>query len=253
MMRLAILSDIHGNLRALEAVLNDLKQTGGVDKTWVLGDLCAFGPRPAECIQMVRAIPHVEVIGGNTDRYITTGQFPKSHPKDEAAWQKLPTDLRETVDDLGWTISKLSFADYEYLHKLPHGLEVEAPGYGWVIGYHGSPGNDEYLMLPDTPAEEVLDQFLDQEGRLGFGGHTHVPMDRDLGSWRVVNVGSVGMPKDEPRACYVIATFEGDGVTLDFRRVEFDLDAVFDDLKQLEHPVLESVMEKFRQPAKQNP
>ncbi len=252
-MRLAILADIHGNQRALEAVLNDLKQAGGADRTWVLGDLCAFGPRPAECVQMVRAIPQVEVIGGNTDRYLTTAQFPASHPKDEAAWQKLPADLRETVDDLVWTMSKLSFADYEYLAKLPHGLEVEAPGYGWAIGYHGSPGNDEYLMLPDTPAEEVLDQFLDQEGRLGFGGHTHVPMDRDLGLWRVVNVGSVGMPKDEVRACYVIATFEGDGVSLDFRRVEFDLEAVFADLRQLQHPALESVIERFRQPATRNP
>ncbi|MCC7452288.1 MAG: metallophosphoesterase family protein, partial [Anaerolineae bacterium] len=69
-MRLAVLSDIHGNILALEAVLRDLKQMGGADKTWVLGDLCAFGPRPAECIQMVRELAGVSVIIGNTDRYV---------------------------------------------------------------------------------------------------------------------------------------------------------------------------------------
>src|SRR5579859_5202900 len=102
-MRLAILSDIHGNQLALDAVLNDLKQAGAVDKTWVLGDLCAFGPRPAECIQIVRAIPHVEVMSGNTDRYLTTGHFPATHVKDEAGWKQLPADLREAADNFGWT------------------------------------------------------------------------------------------------------------------------------------------------------
>ncbi len=245
-MRLAILSDIHGNLQALEAVLSDLKQIGGADKTWVLGDLCAFGPRPAECLQLIREIPEVQVISGNTDRYLIKGKFPAFRVKDEAEWQQVPIELRTSAENLAWTISKLSFADYEYLSKLHHGLELNAPGYGWAIGYHGSPGNDEYVLLPDTPAEEVLDQFLDQGGRLGFGGHTHLPMDRDLGLWRVINVGSVGMPKDESRACYVLATFTDDAVTIDFRRVEFNLDAVLADIRQQGHPAPDWLEKKIR-------
>jgi predicted phosphodiesterase len=244
-MRLAILSDIHGNLNALEAVLADLKQAGGADKTWVLGDLCLSGPRPAECLQRIREIPEVQVVSGNTDRYLVKAHVPAVKPKDEVTWRQTPTELFHRAENLAWTISKLSFADYEYLTKLHHGLELNIPGFGWAIGYHGSPGNDEYVLLPDTPEEEVLDQFLDYAGHLGFGGHIHRPMDRDLGRWRVVNVGSVGMPADESRACYVLATFGDDGVTLEFRRVEFDLDAVLADVRQQGHPAPEWVAKKF--------
>jgi len=79
-MRLAILSDIHGNLVALEAALADIASVGQVDLTWCLGDLAAFGSRPAECVQRIRALADADegkrfkVIGGNTDRYLVTGE-----------------------------------------------------------------------------------------------------------------------------------------------------------------------------------
>jgi predicted phosphodiesterase len=242
-LRLAVLSDIHGNLIALEAVLADLKQAGGADKTWVLGDLCAFGPRPVECLQMIRDIPNAKVISGNTDRYLVTGQRPTVEPKDEAQWKEQPEQLRQREADFSWTVSKLGFADYEYLTKLRHELSLEAPGYGWVIGYHGAPGDDERMLYPDTPTEEVLDQMLDCEGRLGFGGHTHMPMDRDLGAWRVVNVGSVGMPQDLNRACYALVTFEDGIATVDLRHIEYDLMAAARDMQQQDHPMWPRVWE----------
>jgi predicted phosphodiesterase len=246
-MRLAILSDIHGNLKALEAVLADLKQQGAVDKTWVLGDLAAFGPRPAECIQLVKEIPNVQVIGGNTDRYLVTGQIPASGKvKSEPEYVTWIDKFRQEITVFMWTLSKLSFKDHEYLSGLLHqNLDEKVTGYGWVLGYHGSPGNDEYIMGPDTPDEEVLDQFLDAGGRLGFGGHTHLPMDRDLGPTRVVNVGSVGFPKDERRACYVIADISEQGVDIQFHRVEYDTGAVIADWHEQEHPAPSAVIEKF--------
>ena len=96
-MKIALLSDIHGNLLALEAVLHDLTQAGGVDKTWILGDLCAFGPRPVECLQRIRDLPDAEVISGNTDRYLITGARPTFHVQDEAEWQKIPDEVREAA------------------------------------------------------------------------------------------------------------------------------------------------------------
>jgi predicted phosphodiesterase len=237
-MRLAVLSDIHGNWLALEAVLRDLKQSGGADKTWVLGDLCAFGPRPVECLQHIRDLPHTEVISGNTDRYLVTGERPTLRPKDEADWQTIPNRLRERDANFSWTVSRLAFADYEYLSKLHHELALDVPDYGSVIGYHAAPGDDERNLFPDTPADEVLDQMLDQEGRLGFGGHTHIPMDRDLGRWRVVNVGSVGLPRHMAQASYALATFQAGAVIADLRRVEFDMQAVEKDMRQQDHPGL---------------
>jgi predicted phosphodiesterase len=245
-LRLAVLSDIHGNLVALEAVLADLKQAGGADKTWVLGDLCAFGPRPVECLQVIRELPNAKVISGNTDRYLVTGERPSDRPKDEAEWRALPDKLRQREANFAWTVSKLSFADYEFLTKLRHELSLEAPGYGWLIGYHGAPGDDERIILPDTPAEEALDQMLDREARLGFGGHTHTPMDRDLGTWRLVNVGSVGMPKDMSRANYALVTIDDGTANVDLRNVEYDLQAVATDMQQLDHPMWPSVMESIK-------
>ena len=95
-MRLAVLSDIHGNLLALEAVLRDLKQSGGADQTWILGDLCVCGPFPVECLQQIRDLPHTDVISGNTDRYLVTGECSLLifRPKDEADWQTIPNRLR---------------------------------------------------------------------------------------------------------------------------------------------------------------
>jgi predicted phosphodiesterase len=222
----------------LEAVLRDLKQSGGADKTWILGDLCVFGPRPAECLQLIRDLPDTEVIRGNTDRYLVTGERPALRPKDQADWQTIPDRLRERDANFNWTVSRLAFADYEYLSKLHHELALDVPDYGHVIGYHGAPGDDERKLLPDTPAEEVLDQMLDREGRLGFGGHTHIAMDRDLGRWRVVNVGSVGLPRKMAQACYALATFEAGSVTVDLRRVEFNMPAVEKDMRQQDHPGL---------------
>ena len=77
-MRLAILSDIHGNLLALDAVLRDLKDAGGADKLWILGDLVALGPRPAECLARIREMKDAKAISGNTDRYVFNGDQPKA-------------------------------------------------------------------------------------------------------------------------------------------------------------------------------
>ena len=246
-MRLAILSDIHGNLLALDAVLQDLKEAGGADKMWILGDLVAFGPRPAECMARLRDLKEAKVIVGNTDRYVFNGDRRSSGTvKDEKEWQSRLDNLITRDANFNWTASQLKFADYEYFSKLRQELDLEVPDYGWVIGYHGAPGSDEVLMWPETPDEEVADQFIDREGRLGFGGHTHMPMDRDLGRWRVVNVGSIGFPRDEARACYVLATFADGGVSLDFRRVSFDVDGFVKDLEQQGNPSWRWIVENIK-------
>src|SRR5450432_3301622 len=118
-MRLAVISDIHGKLTALEAVLNDLKLAGGADKTWVLGDLIAFGPRPIETLQLVRSLPESIVIGGNHERHMLAGTRPAApRAKDEAELQARLTEFVARDRNYNWSLAKLSFADYEYLTKL---------------------------------------------------------------------------------------------------------------------------------------
>src|SRR5215470_4199260 len=128
-MRLAVLSDIHGNLTALQAVLDDLKSAGGADKMWVLGDSCAFGPHPAECLKVLRDLPNTEIISGNTDRYLVTGLRSPRRPKDEAEWAKMAETLRTREEPFIWLTTRLNWSDYEYLSKLPRELDLHVPGY----------------------------------------------------------------------------------------------------------------------------
>ncbi len=182
-MRLAVISDIHGNLVALEAVLADLEAAGGADLTWCLGDLAAFGPRPAECVARIRG------------------------------------------------------------RELWH--EVE--GYGTVIGYHAVPGNDESFLRPETSVEEAADYLLDREGHLGIGGHTHFQMDRQVGRWRLVNVGSVGLSFENPgMAQYGLFDFAGGDVTVILRQVAYDVAAVIDDLQAVGHPYPQWFINRIR-------
>ena len=244
-MRLAILSDIHGNLTALEAVLADLATVGEVDLTWCLGDIAAFGPRPAECIRRIKMLAEADegkkfkVIGGNTDRYLVTGERPKHSPaKDADAFKGKVSEWKNINDNLLWCLGQITFEDYEFLAKtLGHELAHSVDDYGYVIGYHAVPGDDEPALMPDTPEEEARDFLLDREGRLAVGGHVHRQFDRDLGDWRVVNVGSVGMSADEPGfAQWGLFTFVDGDLTIDLRRVPYDVDAVISDLYAVGYP-----------------
>ncbi|MBZ0277404.1 MAG: metallophosphoesterase [Anaerolineae bacterium] len=254
-MRLAVISDIHGNLAALEAVLHDLEQVGGADMTWCLGDLAAFGPRPVECVRRIKALAEVDegkqfkVIGGNTERYLVNGTRPKTpSAPDEESFKKRAAGWSQRDQGLNWTVGQLEFADYEFLKKIrERELGLDVKDYGYVIGYHGTPGDDEGRLTPETPAHEALDSLLDREGRLGIGGHIHVQMDRDLGAWRAVNVGSVGLSFDHPgEAEWGLFTFTGNDVTVDLRRVPFDVEAVIADLRAVGYPSVDFVANWLR-------
>ena len=247
-LRLAVLSDIHGNLDALQAVLADLESSGGADHIWVLGDLSAFGPDPGACIQAVKAIPDAKVIHGNTDRYLFTGVRPLMPEPVEDKWESMPkiTRLRDAV--FSWSLEHIGWEEIDYLMKLPTDLSMEVEGYGWIVGFHAIPGNDEGVLLPDASEHEIRDALLDREGRLAFGGHTHLPADRDTGDWRFVNPGSVGLPYDgDNRASYAVITFEDDVAAVDIRRIAYDVETVIAKLEAGGYPALEMQSRRLRE------
>jgi predicted phosphodiesterase len=254
-MRLAVLSDIHGNLLALETALADLKAAGGADKLWVLGDHMAFGPRPQECIQRLQSLvgewgeKHVSFIRGNTDRYLVTGIRSGSKPaENEEAFAKLADARRVWAARMEWALEHIAFAEYEWLAKLPGEVDLAIADYGYVIGYHGTPGDDEGFLFPDTPLEEADDALLDREGRLGIGGHIHVQMDRQLTHWRVINVGSVGMSFDKPGIVeYGLITFEDGETAVDLRAVPYDVESVIADLYARDFPGIEGAARRLRE------
>ncbi|MCU0476263.1 MAG: metallophosphatase family protein [Anaerolineae bacterium] len=245
-MRLAVISDIHGNLTALETVLDDLAKVGSVDLTWCLGDLAAFGPRPAECVRRIKALAEADegktfrVIGGNTDRYLVYGERLRvPFPQDEAEFAQHAQNLADRDTILNWNVKQLDWECYHFLKTtLRRDLMKDVEGYGLVLGYHGIPGDDEAFLLPNTPDEQAADHLLDREGRMGIGGHTHRPMNRKVGRWHLINVGSIGMSFDQPGiAQYGLFTFEGDSVTVELRAIPYDVEAAMADLQTAQHPV----------------
>lgn len=238
MTRLAALSDVHGNLLALEAVLADIEAQGTPDAHWVLGDLAAFCPWPVQTIARLRALPNSAFLQGNTDRYLVTGRrptIPVAQSPDE--WAQATATLAQRDANFRWTTERLSFADYEFLRDLPSRLEMEVPGYGRVVAVHATPSDDETNLYPTTPEEEVRPHLADLDARLMLYGHTHRPMDRTVGGVRLVNAGSVGLPLDgDPRPAYALLDFEGRECAVTLRRVTYDRQAVLDELERVDHP-----------------
>lgn len=245
-MRLAILSDIHGNLHALDAVLADMAELGTFDKVWVLGDLCAFGTRPKDCLERLYALrthygeKHVQFIGGNTDRYLVTGERLKLQTvTDSESLEKRKTFTMQRDAVLNWGVEQLEYADYAFLSGIiGRELALEVAHYGAVIGFHAIPSSDEPMSLrPDSPEEEALDSLLDRAGRLAVCGHTHLKMDRTLKQWRVINVGSVGLSFSQAgMAEWGYITFEGGNATLTQRVLEYNVNAVLEDAEQVGYP-----------------
>jgi len=234
-MRLAVFSDIHGNLTAFEAMLNDMQNSGDFDQIWCLGDIAALGGQPHECIQKIKDLREhygkdtFKVIGGNTDRYLVTGErFPMKPVIEEADFDA----FRDNVNSMGaiynWNLEQLTWEDYEILSKILHReLRHDVKGYGQVIGFHGIPGNDESMALrPDTDDEEANDALLDRAGRLALCGHTHLAMNRSVGSWLVVNPGSVGMSyANAGYAEWAVLNWLDNEVAVDLRSVPYDAKA----------------------------
>ena len=248
-MRLAIISDIHGNWQAFQAVLEDFERVNNtnddIDLVWHLGDYAAFGTHPKEVIRAVREQQDrlgkdvVKAIGGNTDRYLVTGERFKLPPApDEETFQHLYRERIAADAVLNWNLNQLEWEDYDWLAGT---LDKEAGAYiadyGHVIGYHAVPGDDEAMLRPDTPDEEAADFLLDREGKLAVGGHIHHQMDRIIGEWRVINVGSVGMSFQSPgKAQWGVYTFNKGNLTVDLREVPYDTQAAIRDLRETTYP-----------------
>jgi len=234
-MRLAVFADIHGNLPAFDAMLADMESSGDYDQIWCLGDVAALGGQPHECIQKLMTLrdqygkDKFKIIGGNTDRYLVTGErFPMSPPKEEADFESYRNNIISMGAVYDWNLAQLTWDDFEFLKKILRGeIRQKVDGYGMVYGFHAIPGNDESMSLrPDTDDEEANDALLDRAGRLAICGHTHLAMERQVGSWKVVNPGSVGVSFANPGyAEWASFSWANGEVAVDLRSAEYDTDA----------------------------
>lgn len=232
-MKIAVLSCIHGNLEALDAVLQDIKHHT-VDQIYCLGDLVGYGPYPNEVVTRIREL-NIPTCQGCWDEDIVDGL--------NACDCSYPSLLAETRGRLAheWTNQQVTPETRTFLANLPLTLQQDN-----LCFVHGSPHSQHEYLLPDTSAFIALERVLTTGADTLFCGHTHVPYVRHLensqlmlqvaGSSteppshsatplptlnRIINAGSVGEPRHgRPNATYVI--YNTDTQQADLREVEYD-------------------------------
>ncbi|GEL08396.1 metallophosphoesterase family protein [Salisediminibacterium halotolerans] len=226
-MKIALLSDIHGNDTALEAVLEDISKQG-VTHTAVLGDIAYRGPDPKKCIEYVREL-HGKVIKGNADEWIVRGVQAGEVPEHALALMQ-----KERL----WAYNQLHDDDIEYLNNLPMTLEIPIANDTQLFGFHAVPDN-LFENISNEAGNQAFSRFTDANPRADYFvyGHIHLPFYRSVNGQSIINLGSVGLPfNGDTRASYVIIERDQDNVHVQFRRVSYDIDKACAKLDQSDYP-----------------
>lgn len=214
-MPIAALYDIHGNLPALEAVLQDVR-AAGVDAIVVGGDVMP-GPMPRECLELLASTGiRTEWIHGN-------GESAALEALRGGPLTQVPEAFRGGIT---WSANQLTEAQVRTISMWPLTTRLTIEGMGDVLFCHATARNDTELITKLSPDERIETVFAGVDAAIVVCGHTHMQFDRTVGHLRVVNAGSVGMPFGEPGAYWLLL---GDDVEL--RMTSYDLDAAVERLK----------------------
>ena len=223
-MRLAVISDIHGNLPALEAALADISARG-VDATYHLGDLVGYGPWPNEVIERIRD----EGIAGVAGNYDTT--VAHDHPSCGCQHDD-PRHRALSAESYRWTAARTSAANRRFLASLPFRLDIRpfgghAGGPTLILVHGGATLNTVYWREDRTDrfCTKMVGLLRARDGDAVFFGHTHKPWTRAFNGRTLVNTGSVGRPKDaDPRGSYALVEVGTGEIEVIFPRVAYDVE-----------------------------
>ena len=224
-MRIALISDIHANLPALEAVLGHIERRGDVEATWHLGDLVGYAPWPNEVVALLESAG-IPGIAGNYDSTVGTDY------KHCGCKYEDPVQAEQSHLSFEWTKVHVSDETRRLLAALPFRIDVFPLG-GHLAGprltlVHGTPTLNTVYWTEDR-SDDFCRKMAAVAGlkagdAIAFG-HTHKPWHRTVDGVQFVNTGSVGRPKDgDWRAGYVVIDIGGDAIELEFPRVEYDVD-----------------------------
>jgi predicted phosphodiesterase len=238
-MRIAIFSDVHGNLSALEAVLQDINDRG-VDEIVFAGDLCLVGPRPRACLRKVQE-SRIQPVYGNTDDWIL-------------GRQQAPQPLTALAE---WTLAQLSETERAWLDGLPFSHRISPAGRSGddLLVVHANPRDVNQLIFPPEAEQLIrygrirqkddeLDKLLEgtETAVLAFG-HLHIPSERAWGRMRLINISSVSMPGDgDTRAKYGIFAWNGREWSFERRLVAYDIATETDAYGQARPPGWEKIV-----------
>jgi len=201
--RVAALYDVHANVPALEAVLADVERERA--DTIVFGGDLTWGPEPSEALTIVRSLPHARFVRGNCDR-----------EPDE------------------WERSRLSAEDVAFLQGLPESVELDA-----VLYCHATPRSDEEIVTPATSDEDLAEILQGVEQQAVIAGHTHMQQDRQIGTVRFVNAGSVGLPYEGELAAFWALVDDGE---IELRKTSLEVDRVAAAFRRSDWPRAEELL-----------
>lgn len=231
-MRYALISDVHGNLPALDAVLGDIDRRGDIDAVYHLGDLVGYGPWPNEIVDRIAA----RGIAGVAGNYDSTVAADYTHC---GCRSESPRQEELAHESFEWTRGHVSPHTKRYLGSLPFRLDIRPLGghtAGPTITLAHSTSVNNLLYLTEDRSDDFLSRIGRQAG-LRSGdvmcfGHTHIPWHRVVEGVHFVNTGSVGRPKDgDWRAGYVLVDVAGaSSLTVEFVRVEYDIESTISGL-----------------------
>jgi predicted phosphodiesterase len=222
-LRLAVISDIHGNAVALEAVLAAIKAEG-IEHIVCLGDVAATGPQPREVIERLKPLG-CPVVMGNTDAWLLS---PVVKEKSD--------EFSRYVQDIElWCAQQLSDDDKAYLRTFQPTITYALDGNKSLLGYHGSPRSFSEQILPTTSQEDLDQAFAGFHASVVAGGHTHLQMFRRYRDMLIINPGSVGLAFDPVYPLeaarnpswgeYAVINVDGDTLSVELRRTPFDVKA----------------------------
>ena len=230
-MKIAALYDIHGNLPALNAVLEELE---GVrpDLIVVGGDIIS-GPMPRQTLERLSQLgDRVRYIRGNGEREVVTvfdGLLFAA---------RMPEEVREVTR---WTARQLERSQRDFLAQLPEQITLHVEGLGDILFCHATPRSDEEIFMPITPQEQLNAIFTGIEQQIVVCGHTHMQFERRVESVRILNAGSVGMPyADRPGAYWLLLGSEGS----EFRITAYDVETAAQQVRESGYPQAQDFAEE---------
>lgn len=212
-MKIAVISDIHANLHALTAVINDFEKKE-VTKVFALGDYAMAGPQPNETISFIITQPW-EMIQGNTDKMITE--------YNEELYENVKNSFPVMAEALKSDVNIIGEKQKKFLATLPQDKIIEIEGIKIHL-VHGSPRKNNENIYPDLFPETVEEMVKDSPADLILCGHTHIPCGYQLNNKKtVVNVGSVGRSMtSDAMPCYAILEIENGQYTIEHHFVDYD-------------------------------
>lgn len=243
-MKIALISDTHANLPALEAVLEDIR-VEGADQIVFLGDAATLGPHPRETLDLLRALDCVCIMGNHDAALLDLAH---------ATELQIGPTLHSTLQ---WGHDLISQTHFDFLRSFIPTYELKLGSVG-LLCFHGSPRSNIEMVLSTTSEPRMDEYFVDFSNDLFAGGHTHIQMIRQRGRQIVLNPGSVGSafvepflygndaPTLLPWAEYAIVRVERGGWSADLRRVPFDTEAVIDAVIAGKMPGLDWWQEQYK-------